>query len=42
VQTLSLFRGYGFRGGLRGQPQDERDIRAGRDRAGGTRPRVEP
>jgi hypothetical protein len=42
VQTLYLFRGYGFRGGLRWQPQDESDIRAGRDRAGGARPRVGP
>ena len=40
VQTLYLFRGYGFRGGLRWQPQDAHDIRAGRDRTAGARTRV--
>ena len=41
VQTLYLFRGYGFRGGLRWQPQDEGDIRAGRGRPDGARPRFD-
>jgi undecaprenyl-diphosphatase len=34
VQTLYLFRGFGFRGGLRWQPVDDGDIRAGRGQIG--------
>ncbi len=28
VQTLYIYRGYGFKGGLRWQPRDQKDIRA--------------